>query len=283
MKLKELKQGFIRGIQDQYSPEECIALFHLVAANLLDMSRSTLMMKQDEEVPANLARQIEAVVKALHSGKPIQYILSETTFYGLKFFVDEHVLIPRFETEELVQLVIETVRSSTSAVTKMLDIGTGSGCIPIAIKKMLPNLQVSALDISSEALGIARKNAELNDVQIELFEANILTYQSEEHYDIITSNPPYIREMEKSDMHQNVLEHEPHLALFVSDERPLIFYEAIAKFSKTNLAPQGMLFLEINEYLGKEMQELLSTEGFRNIQLVKDMQGKDRIVYCQYH
>lgn len=280
MKLKELKRVFITSIQDQYAMEECTALFEIAAENLLNINRSSFIIKQEVEVPANEERQIKNVAEQLHTGKPIQYILGETTFYGLKFFVDEHVLIPRFETEELVQLVIQTVKNMGAEFETVLDIGTGTGCIPIAIKHTLPALQVAAIDISREALAVAKRNAQRNEVQVEFFEADMLLYQSAERYDIIISNPPYIRAMEKVDMHQNVLDHEPHLALFVSNENPLVFYEAIAKFSNTNLTPHGVLFLEINEYLGSEMKQMLSEAGFVNIQLIQDMQGKDRIITC---
>jgi release factor glutamine methyltransferase len=283
MKLKELKQVFITDIQGQYSPEEAAAIFDIVISRTLNINRSSFIIKQEEEVLADFKIQIENIGKQLQTGKPIQYILSETSFYGLKFYVDEHVLIPRFETEELVQLVIQTFNNAALYSKKMLDIGTGTGCIPIVIKKKLPALQVAALDISLEALAIAEMNADRNEVQIDFFEADILVYQSAERYDIITSNPPYIRELEKAEMHQNVLDHEPYLALFVSDERPLVFYEAIAKFGKTNLALDGILFLEINEHLGDQMKEMLVAEGFKNIQLFKDMQGKDRIISCQFH
>jgi release factor glutamine methyltransferase len=281
MKLKELKQVFITSIQDQYSRDECIALFDITAYKIFNISKSYFIIRQEEEASTTDERSIQDIVKQLQTGKPIQYILGETTFYGLKFFVDEHVLIPRFETEELVQLVIKTLKKNGYEFKKVLDIGTGTGCIPITIKHALPELQVAAIDISPEALTIAKRNADLNEVQVDFYEADMLLYQSTEHYDVIISNPPYIRAMEKADMHQNVLDHEPHLALFVSNEKPLIFYEAIAKFGRTNLTPNGMLFLEINEYLGSEMKQMLSEAGFVNISLIQDMQGKDRIISCQ--
>jgi release factor glutamine methyltransferase len=160
----------------------------------------------------------------------------------------------------------------------ILDIGTGSGCIPITLKKHLPNVEVFTLDVSADAIVVARQNALQIGVEINFIEADILKFKSQEKFDIIVSNPPYIRDLEKSDMHNNVLVHEPHIALFVSDENPLVFYKAIADFAKTNLNSNGQLYFEINEYLGSETVEMLKNKGFINIELRQDMQGKDRMV-----
>ncbi|MGF1925076.1 MAG: N5-glutamine methyltransferase family protein, partial [Bacteroidia bacterium] len=183
------------------------------------------------------------------------------------------------ETEELVQWVLQLANRHTAL--KVLDIGTGSGCIAISLKKHLVNPDVSALDISSKALAVAHQNAISNGVDILFFEHDILkdTVLASSPYDIIISNPPYITLKEKEEMHKNVLAHEPHIALFVSNEKPLVFYEAIADFSLKNLKEGGLLLFEINEYLGKEMIQLLTNKGFTNIVLKKDLQGKDRMIY----
>ncbi|MDB5019500.1 MAG: prmC [Pedobacter sp.] len=283
MKLTDLKQHFITLISDIYDPEECIALFNLTASNVLKINTNNYLQVQNSEVEQSFAEQVKQVALALSNGKPLQYILGETEFYGLKFFVNSNVLIPRPETEELVHLIIQTLRKSEKKDRKLLDIGTGTGCIPITLKKNLSNVQISAMDISLAALDVAKRNAARNDVDIHFIHADILTYKDEQLYNVIVSNPPYVKEDEKEFMHQNVLAYEPHLALFVSNEDPLIFYKAIAAFGVTNLADDGFLFFEINEYLGQDVHNMLQENSFRNIKISKDMQGKDRMVSCQYH
>jgi release factor glutamine methyltransferase len=283
MILKDLKRQFVDLISTVYELDECTALFDLTADRYLNISRLSYFQIQNNTVNAPLAHQVLQVANELSTGKPLQYIFGDTVFYGLKFYVNSNVLIPRPETEELVHLIIQTVRKSTHISNNLLDIGTGTGCIPITLKKHLNNLEVSAIDVSPEALEVAIKNAELNEVNINYIHADILTYTAEKRYDLIVSNPPYIKEDEKASMHQNVLTYEPHLALFVSNENPLLFYKAIAEFSRTNLNENGFLFFEINEYLGEQVRLMLAEKGFRHIQVLKDMQSKDRIVSCQYH
>ncbi|MDO7742938.1 MAG: peptide chain release factor N(5)-glutamine methyltransferase, partial [Pedobacter sp.] len=181
---------------------------------------------------------------------------------------------------ELVDWILQTVGVTQQKPTNILDIGTGSGCIAISLKKHLNTNNVSALDVSADALIVAEKNAVLNNVIINFINQDILTYSGDENYDLIVSNPPYIKEDERADMHQNVLDHEPHLALFVATERPLLFYEAIADFAIKHLRQDGNLFFEINEYLGKETVAMLEDKGFNKIILKKDMQGKDRMICC---
>ncbi|RZL18483.1 MAG: peptide chain release factor N(5)-glutamine methyltransferase [Pedobacter sp.] len=222
--------------------------------------------------------KLSKILTDLKTGKPVQQVLGETIFYGLPFKVTSNVLIPRPETEELVDWVINHVKDKKES---LLDIGTGSGCIPIVLKKHLPHLNVSSIDISSEALKVAAENAQLNKININLIEADILKYSTDKMYDVIVSNPPYIRELEKAEMHENVLIHEPHTALFVSDENPLIFYKAIADFALSNLNPNGYLFFEINEYLWEETLQILIDKRFKNIELKKDMQGKDRMIMAR--
>jgi release factor glutamine methyltransferase len=282
MNLKVLKLQFIDLIRQVYDLEECTALFDMTADKVLDIKRINYFNMQNSEVEQILANQIIQVATELSTGKPLQYIFGETFFYGLRLLVNSKVLVPRPETEELVHLIIQTLRKSPRDSRKLLDIGTGSGCIPITLKKHLSSLEVSAIDISQDALEVAKANAELNEINIKFIRADILSYTTKVLYDVIVSNPPYIKEDEKKFMHQNVLIYEPHLALFVSNEDPLIFYKAIAAFSMTNLAENGFLFFEINEYLGKDVYQLLNENGFRNIQVLIDMQGKDRMVSCQY-
>ena len=215
--------------------------------------------------------------------EPIQYIIGETEFYGLPFKVNKHTLIPRPETEELVEWIYIEFSNQQSTINnqQFLDIGTGTGCIAISLAKNLPNAKVSALDISEEALKIAQQNAEMNKVKIDFFQTDILAAETlPKKYDVIISNPPYVRELEKKQMQQNVLKHEPESALYVSNEDPLLFYRAISHLAKKHLNPEGKLFFEINEYLADELTALLEGEGFKNIQVKKDIFGKDRMIKC---
>jgi release factor glutamine methyltransferase len=222
----------------------------------------------------------------LKNQRPIQYILGETTFYGLSFLVNENTLIPRPETEELVELIIESTNYELrNTKLKVLDIGTGSGCIAISLAKHLPTSEVYAIDVSEEALVTAKKNAELNKVAIDFISTNILDVVTlsavaglDKQFDIIVSNPPYVRNLEKSEIKPNVLEYEPHLALFVDDIDPLLFYRKIAELAIKNLNPNGKLYFEINQYLGKETIKLLEDFGFRNVELKKDIYGNDRML-----
>jgi release factor glutamine methyltransferase len=222
-------------------------------------------------------------LELLKQQKPIQYILGETEFYGLPFKVNENTLIPRQETEELVEWIINEFGTRNSEF-RILDIGTGSGCIAVSLAKNLPNAKVYALDVSREAIKVAKENAKLNSLDIEFIEADILSVchadlvSGSHKFDVIVSNPPYVRNLEKELMQSNVLENEPHLALFVENENPLQFYKAITDFAISNLNQKGVLFFEINEYLGKEMIQLLSDSHFKDIELKQDMFKKDRMI-----
>ena len=209
--------------------------------------------------------------------EPIQYILGTTSFFGLDFKVDFNVLIPRPETEELVAWILKQADSNQSL--KILDIGTGSGCIGISLAKHLANAEVFALDVSPAALEMAQYNAQQNAVQLNTIEANVLEWEnSASQFDIIVSNPPYVRESEKERMAPNVLDHEPHLALFVENNNALVFYQAIVALSKKALKKQGVLYFEINEYLGDETKALFSSNDFEDVQLKTDIFGKNRMM-----
>ncbi|UKT65495.1 peptide chain release factor N(5)-glutamine methyltransferase [Pedobacter mucosus] len=276
MKIGELEEHFGLELNQLYNIDEATALFSLAAENVLALSPTKLLLNKDTTLSFINFQKLLTILNDLKIGKPIQHILGEAHFYGSIFKVNENVLIPRPETEELVDWIINECASNTSG--KLLDIGTGSGCIPISLKKYLPQMEISTLDISVAAIDVAQQNAENIGMLITFIQADILNYQSTTKYDVIVSNPPYIRELEKQHMHQNVLAHEPHIALFVSDKKPLIFYDAIADFAKESLDDNGLLFFEINEYLGLETIEMLNAKGFTNIELRKDMQGKDRMV-----
>jgi len=240
-----------------------------------------VQLAMDSAYTIDSSEKIINALELLKQQKPIQYIIGETEFYGLPFKVNESVLIPRPETEELVEWVLKHADSNESI--NILDIGTGSGCIAISLAKNLPNAKVYALDVSAKALKTAKKNADLNEVNVEFIEVDILkngdgVLGADVKFDIIVSNPPYVREQEKDMMKPNVLENEPHLALFVKDENPLLFYEAITKYASKNLARVGQLFFEINEYLGSDMITLLQDNNFRNIESKQDIFKKDRMI-----
>ncbi|RZM22691.1 MAG: peptide chain release factor N(5)-glutamine methyltransferase [Pedobacter sp.] len=231
----------------------------------------------DDEISENVQEEFESIIDKLILEQPIQYVLGVAHFYGLTFSVNPSVLIPRPETEELVDWIIKTAKNSPD-LTPLLDIGTGSGCIAISLKANLPHAEMYALDTSSAALAVTAENAVLNATEVKLIHADIRNFKDEQRYGLIVSNPPYVRELEKDSMHAQVLAHEPHLALFVSNEDPLVFYKAIADFALINLLANGFLFFEINEYLGDETVSMLKDKGFTNVELRKDMQGKDRMI-----
>ena len=225
-----------------------------------------------------------SILEQLKLEIPVQYLLGKTSFYGLDFEVNENVLIPRPETEELVEwilsnnLIIQKSNPETSGL-KILDIGTGSGCIAISLAKNIPNATVFAIDVSEKALATAKKNAEHNAVEVTFINQNILeTEDLRQQFDIIVSNPPYVRNLEKEEIKKNVLDNEPHLALFVEDNDALIFYKKIAELAQKNLSENGQLYFEINQYLGKETVDLIEKMNFKNIELRKDIYGNDRMI-----
>jgi release factor glutamine methyltransferase len=282
--VKDVFSEFRKGLSVLYDQNETESITLLVLTELLRSTTAKLKAFPETEIPFEQAEKIDIILKRLKTGEPVQYILGHTEFYGLDFKVNPSVLIPRPETEELVDWVISSVGSGQLVVSNILDIGTGSGCIAISLKKNLPNVEVSAIDISTEALQTAKQNAELNDVEINFIQADILNIKSEiEHpkFEIIISNPPYVTLDDKKQMHTNVTDFEPHTALFVPENDPLIFYKAIADFALNHLEKGGLLFFEINENYGEEIVKLLTHKSFKNIELRKDMSGKDRMISAQ--
>jgi release factor glutamine methyltransferase len=277
MQILQFKIQFNKQLEGLYLKTEIQSFFNLLIKFKLKLTRIEIALQPDFNIKNS---DLEFLQKALINLKkyiPIQYIIGETEFYRLTFEVNKNVLIPRPETEELVDWIITSTPLSDQI--KILDIGTGSGCIPISIAKNLPNAEVYAIDISSEAIKTAKENAKINDVSVEFLETDILkATKLSSTFDVIVSNPPYVRELEKKQMQENVLENEPHLALFVKNENPLLFYNKIADLAKKHLSKNGQLYFEINQYLGKETIELLASKGFKNIQLKKDIFGKDRMI-----
>lgn len=276
---KTMKQT-IKDIRDDlsglYPKEEIDSFIFLIFNYLYGFKKIDLLISSDFDISIADRAKISDWVDRLKKYVPIQHVLGVTEFYGLKYRVTEDVLIPRQETEELVDLIVKRYRNFA---VKILDIGSGSGCIPIALKKNLPMADVWSCDISPEALAIARENAELNSVDVSFSLFDILSFDDFPAigFDIIVSNPPYVTESEKALMHSNVLDYEPHLALFVTDQEPLLFYNNIVKRSKKLLTNDGTIFFEINEAYGLEVKSLLVNNGF-DAEIVKDINGKDRIV-----
>lgn len=290
MLLKTYRTTFLLELSTIYDAQEIESFFYLILECFHNKKRIDLALDPNMEMDAMQLLRWESVLSELKKEKPIQYILGETEFYGLPFLVNENTLIPRPETEELVEWIIKSTNYETqSTKLRILDIGTGSGCIAISLAKNIPNAEVSAIDVSEKALATAKKNAEINEVKVDFINVDILkindlvelptsNFQLPTQFDIIVSNPPYVRNLEKAEIKPNVLEYEPHLALFVEDTDALLFYRKIAQLAQQNLSENGMLFFEINQYLGKETVELLEDLGFKNIELKKDIYGNDRMI-----
>ena len=292
MLLKKYKTHFFDSLKNSQDEQEIESFFFILTEYLHNLKRVDVALNPDFEISDAAIEKWNVILAQLQQEKPIQYITGEAWFYGLQFEVNENTLIPRPETEELVEWIIESQKSKVkSQKFEILDIGTGTGCIPISLKANLPHVNVSAIDVSEKALEVARRNAVSNKVEINFIQTNILevedlsqlqtpNFQLPTSFDIIVSNPPYVRNLEKQEIKKNVLDYEPHLALFVEDTDALLFYRKIAQLALKNLAPNGLLFFEINQYLGKETVELLENLGFKNIELKKDMYGNDRMIRC---
>ncbi len=258
----------------QYSDSEARSIAILLMCNITGLSYTELLIHTpslNEEQKEELRKKIERVKK----NEPLQYVLGETTFYGRRFKCDQRALIPRPETEELTDWIINDV--SNDGNIRILDIGCGSGCIAITLAKELKNSIVTALDISKEAISLTEENCKINNCQVECINDDIFNF-SDAQYDIIVSNPPYICDNEAADIESNVIDYEPHLALFVPDNSPLKFYEKITEYAARNLRSRGKLYFEINRKYGKEMQLLLEKFGFINIELRKDISNNDRMI-----
>ena len=282
MQIKNYKDHFKTELLPIYDEQEIDSFFYIILEKLHGLKRIDLALNPETVMDGNHLKQWRNIVSDLKIQKPIQYILGETEFYGLRFEVNENTLIPRPETEELVELIISNKQITESPNTlKILDIGTGSGCIAISLAKNIPNAEVFAIDVSEKALATAKKNAEINEVNVTFLLKNILeTEDLEQQFDIIVSNPPYVRNLEKAEIKHNVLEYEPHLALFVEDADALLFYRKITQLAIKDLNPNGKLYFEINQYLGKETVELLESMNFKNIELIKDIYDNHRMISC---
>ena len=288
--LKEYKKLFSETLKDIFPSTEIDTFFLYLMQEYLGFTRVDLVLQSDFIIDQNTKNLFDRALERLKNQEPIQYILGKTDFFGLPFLVDKNTLIPRPETEELVAWIIDEVEilnNKSSPKISLLDIGTGSGCIPISLAKNIDFAAIYAIDISIKTLEVALKNADSNQVSISFFEMDILKTsnldllskdKTQINFDIIVSNPPYVRESEKSAIDKNVLENEPHQALFVSDENPLVFYEKIADLALLHLSRNGLLFFEINQYLGNQTVNMLLKKGFKNIELRKDIFGNNRMI-----
>ncbi|WP_246865769.1 peptide chain release factor N(5)-glutamine methyltransferase [Croceivirga thetidis] len=277
MLLRDIKNIFHNELDALFPKTEVDSFFYNMLEHYLGLERFVLVLNPELTLSKEEETPLFDGLSRLKQEEPLQYILGETYFLDFKLKVDPSVLIPRPETEELVSWVIDDFRSQQTDIN-ILDIGTGSGCIAIALAKELPNAKVQALDVSEAALKIARENAELNNVEIEFFHADILDLNTDLNFDVIISNPPYVRELEKKEMKNNVKSYEPQQALFVPNENPLKFYNAIVDFALEHLNRRGCLYLEINQYLSKETKQLLVDNDFTSTELKQDIFGNFRML-----
>jgi release factor glutamine methyltransferase len=283
MKIKQYRTQFIKELSPFYDAYEAESFFYLILEDKHKLRQIDLALNHELNFSESDFVIWNSLLGQLKKEVPIQYLLGKTSFYGLDFEVNENVLIPRPETEELVEWIIkENSKTDKTKKLKVLDIGTGSGCIAISLAKNLPNAEVFGIDVSKKAIETSKRNAINNNVDVtfvllDILETDVLT----SNFDIIVSNPPYVRNLEKEEIKKNVLDYEPHLALFVDDNDALIFYRKIAALAKSSLLENGQLFFEINQYLGKEMTDLLETMNFKDIELKKDIYDNDRMISCK--
>ncbi|WP_291149854.1 peptide chain release factor N(5)-glutamine methyltransferase [Flavobacterium sp. UBA7680] len=283
MKIKQYRTQFIKELSPLYDAYEAESFFYLILEDKHRLRQIDLALNHELFFSESDFAVWELLLAQLKKEVPIQYLLGKTSFYGLEFEVNENVLIPRPETEELVEWIInENKPFDKTKKLKILDIGTGSGCIAISLAKNLPHADVYAIDVSKKAIETAKRNANRNKVDVTFMFQDILeTEELKCQFDIIVSNPPYVRNLEKEEIKKNVLDYEPHLALFVDDNDALVFYRKIASLAHNNLLENGQLYFEINQYLGKEMIDLLGKMDFINIDLRKDIYDNDRMISCK--
>jgi release factor glutamine methyltransferase len=264
-----------------YPETEIKSFSYLILEKLTGFSKIEILVNKNTNFSVEQQHQIENIIKKLKNNVPIQYVLGKTEFFGMSFNVNESVLIPRPETEELVDWIGK--ENDSANIKSILDIGTGSGCIAISLKFLFPNAEVDAFDISQQALETATSNASFNKLDVNFAKVDILNApEMDMKWDIIVSNPPYVTEQEKAEILPNVLEHEPHLALFVPDNDPLLFYRHIAQFAKNHLFENGKVYFEINREFGKECMNLLMEMGFCEVELRKDISGNDRMIKAMF-
>ena len=279
MKLKLFKEQFYNKLESKFPQSEIATFFKILIDSYLSIKPVDLVLNPDLELSVEQLKLMKTAEERLHTNEPIQYIIGETEFYGYPFEVTDAVLIPRPETEELVEWITKDLQEQVFTNLSILDIGTGSGCIAISLAKNLPNAKISAIDVSEKAIELAQRNAEKNAVSVNFLERDILNTSVLPHkYTVIVSNPPYVRNLEKAEILSNVLDHEPGLALFVDDSDPLVFYRKISELAYSFLEEEGILYFEINQYLGEETINLIKNIGFTTVELRDDFAGKPRMI-----
>ena len=279
MKLKLFKEQFYNKLESKFPQSEIATFFKILIDSYLSIKPVDLVLNPDLKLNVEQLKLMKTAEERLHTNEPIQYIIGETEFYGYPFEVTDAVLIPRPETEELVEWITKDLQEQVFTNLSILDIGTGSGCIAISLAKNLPNAKISAIDVSEKAIELAQRNAEKNAVSVNFLERDILNTSVLPHkYTVIVSNPPYVRNLEKAEILSNVLDHEPGLALFVDDNDPLIFYRKISELAYSFLEEEGILYFEINQYLGEETINLIKNIGFTTVELRDDFAGKPRMI-----
>ncbi|MCX8534104.1 peptide chain release factor N(5)-glutamine methyltransferase [Chryseobacterium luquanense] len=279
MTLSQLKKHFSDSLLEIYTDSESVFIFHIFAEHILDLNNFQQKQSADLELSDENINKFQQIISELKTGKPYLQILGETEFYGMKIFVDENVLIPRPETEELLEIAIQKISNLKSQISnlKIIDIGTGSGIIPLVLKKHFPEAEVTSVDFSKKALKTAKKNADFHQLEINFIHADYLSLELNKNFDVIISNPPYIGIDEENEIADSVKEFEPKMALFSPTSDALIFYRRIIEDSKKHLNEKGLLFLEINQKLGLETLELYN--DFSKAELIKDLSGNDRFIF----
>ncbi len=279
MTLNQFKLLYQERLALLYPENEIHSILQIVCENLLNWSRSDFLMNDQEEMSLLQEEILQNSLRELSTSKPVQYITGKAHFYGHEFTVNEHTLIPRQETEELVDMIIKDHKKES--YLNIIDIGTGTGCIGLSLKAAKPSCIVTLMDVSKEALATAQSNADHLKTPVKTILQDILGLDTlPEKYGIIVSNPPYVRDLEKVEIHKNVLNNEPHLALFVDDNNALVFYRKIMELSKNALQPNGILYFEINQYLPEEMKALATELGFKS-EVFKDLNGNYRMMKCE--
>jgi release factor glutamine methyltransferase len=282
--VKMILDEFRQKLAENYRQEEIMQFVYILFEEWMGWTKADVHIESQKLLKGEVVQRFRKALGELQKNKPIQYVIGVSHFLDMKIKVREGVLIPRPETEELIALIINDYHHRQYEELSLMDIGTGSGCIPIAIKKQMPYFDVTAIDISSLALNVARENSELNQCKIQFILTDILDRQLWKNFSgftVIVSNPPYVTERERSLMHPNVIDYEPLEALFVTDDDPLKFYNAITEFSFLHLVRPGSLYLEINERFGKQIRELLLSKGFDKADVIKDIHGKDRFIHAE--
>jgi len=287
MTIDEARKNIIEATRHIYEQDEASNIAELLMEKVTKLPRSERIIRSNEPLSNPQKQLLHSSISRLQQHEPIQYVINESWFAGMKFYVDKNVLIPRPETEELVEWVVSEVKSQNhaegipSGKVKILDVGTGSGCIAIVLKKKLPGIDMWACDVSDEALNVARLNADTLRATIDFVPLNFLDANQRKQLpvvDVIVSNPPYVPKHETKEMKKNVVEYEPSTALFVPDNDPMIFYKAIAEFGREKLSKVGSIYAEMHEDYGQQVKELFLSKGFQTIQLRKDLQGQDRMI-----